>query len=96
MNSYFEYLGSKTRDEIALDNVFSFMALHRRTIITRVECERQENIYRVLVHHKNTVSDRTAYISISFYRNAEEREADRFINTVCDTFHVSPTGDPIF
>lgn len=87
MNAYMNYLEDKSRDEIAPDSIFSFMALHRRTIITRVEIERQENIYRVLVHHKNTVSDRTAYISISFYRNAEEQEADRFINTVCDTFH---------
>ena len=83
MNSYFEYLEGKSRDELALDLVFSFMALHRRTVITRVECERQENNYRILVHHKNTITDRSAYISFSFYRNAEEKEADRFINTVC-------------
>lgn len=96
MNAYMNYLEGKSRDEIAIDNIFSFMALHRRTIITRIECERQENIYRVLVHHKNTVSDRCAYISISFYRNLEEREADHFINEICDTFHVTLTGDPIF
>ncbi len=48
MNSYFEYLEGKSRDELALDNIFSFMALHRRTIITRVEIERQENITEFL------------------------------------------------
>ena len=96
MNSYFEYLEGKSRDELALDNVFSFMALHRRTIITHVECERQENNYRVLIHHKNTVTNKNAYIFISFFRNAEEKEADNFIKTVCNTFHVTFSGDPIF
>lgn len=96
MNLFMDYKNEKSRYEIALDCVFSFLALHRRTIITHIECERQVSVYRVMVHYMSTVTNKKHYIGITFYRNAEEQEAERFINAVCDTFQVTLTGDPIF
>lgn len=95
MNLFMDYKNEKSRDEIAIDNVFSFMALHRRTIITHIECERQESVYRVLIHYMSTVTNKKHYIGITFYRNAEENEAKHFINTICETFCVTLSGDPI-
>lgn len=95
MNDYMKYLAEHNRYDFSIHSVFSFLARHRRTIVTHVSCERQSNSYRILVHYKSTATNKTHYEPFSFYRNAEEKLADQFINEICDTFSVTLSGDPI-
>lgn len=93
MKSYLDYL-RKPRHEICIDRVFSYMATHRRTIVTRIDVERHENIYRILVHHMNTRTNKHNFIPLSFYRGCEEDEAKAFIDAISSEFDVTVNDNP--
>ncbi len=92
----FDEVRKQSRADVALMNVFSYMAMHPFTVIQKVQNEPIEKVFCVRVFYKDCRSGKSPVVSFNFYRSTEAQEADRFINTLCDEFHISATGDPVF
>lgn len=95
MMSYDE-VRKQSRSDIALMNVYSYLALHPFTVIQKIENEPMEKVFCIRVFYKDCRSGKSPIVSFNFYRSTEAQEADIFINTLCDEFHISATGDPVF
>lgn len=95
MMSYDE-VRKQPRADVALMNVFSYMAMHPFTVIQKIENEPMEKVFCIRVFYRDCRSGKSPIVSFNFYRSTEAQEADTFINTLCDVFHISATGDPVF
>lgn len=92
----YDEVRSQSRCDIALMSVYSFMAMRPSFFIWKIENEPMEKVFCVRVFYQNGRTGIRQIHSFNFYRSREAEEADRFINTLCDEFHVSATGDPVF
>lgn len=92
----FEEVRNLPRDEQALLSVYSYMAVHPKMILQKVENEPKERTFCVRCFFINAVNGQRNIITFNFFRNLEAQEADRFINSLCDEFQISATGDPVF
>lgn len=92
----YDEVRSQSRCDIALMNVYSFMAMRPSYFIWKVENEPMEKVFCVRVFYQNSRTGNKQIHSYNFYRSTEAEEADRFINTICDEFHTTLTGDPVF
>ena len=95
MMSYDE-VRKQPRADVALMNVYSYMALHPFTVIQKIENEPMEKVFCVRVFYKDCRSGKSPIVSFNFYRSTEAQEAHDFINKVADTFHATISGDLIF
>ena len=95
MMSYDE-VRKQPRADVALMNVYSYMALHPFTVIQKIENEPMEKVFCIRVFYRDCRSGKSPIVSFNFYRSTEAQEADRFINAICDEFRISATGDPVF
>ncbi len=95
MINFYEF-SKQSRCDTSLCGVYSYMIHNPYTVIKKVVNEPKERHFVVRVHFYDTKRDKPNIISYGFYRRTESQEANDFINCLCDTFHVSPSGDPVF
>lgn len=84
------------RSEQAFLNVASYCSLYPASYIDRVVVEEMDHVYCVRVFYINNRTNKQFIHSFNFYRLAECKEAERFIELLRENFsNLTVTGDPI-
>lgn len=91
-----EEINQMSRSEQVFLNVASYVSIYPASIIDRVHVDLKENTYCIRIFYVNTKSDKQFIHTFNFYRLAESREAEKFIQLLKENFgSISVTGDPI-